>query len=1078
MKISRIGVMKQVTVGILLISVLLFGLYSLSGMNLEFFGNISTPEIKVAAIYPGASAEDVKKDVVEIMEDDFATIPGLKEVTSQCTNSLGIITITFQDGIDPYDQLGEVRNRISDLSGDLPENLQGTPKAIVGGAELLPVISFTVEGGSDILSVSEYIKDTLKPRITKIPGVSSVTISGDQELRIDIKIRTEELASKGISPLTVYQILSYSNIGLPIGTIDYKNKSVDLRYDGTYSSIEEIRDLPVGSDDDGRIIHLSDIADIRLIPAEAEYYVSSRSGKQLLVEICKRSDGNTVTIANSIKKILKSSEAETRNAIKYNMVQDDSRLVKASLRTVISSGVIGIIVAIFVVYIFIGDLTATFIIGLSIPLSLLFTFIAMRLTGISINLMSLAGTVVALGSIIGGSIVILEQVYKYYSDKSNPLSLNNSIFKGTDEVAGSVLGSTMTTIVVFIPIAMLSGLIGKVLHDISLTFIYAMTASLVVAIVVVPYLMKLILKDNVNERKTIKKTLFLEWIGKLEKVYESSVRWALDCKYYIILLSFMLLGFTIYSFSSLTIAFIPSTDNDDFYVTLEFPSGYSLEETSNEMSIVKRIITENIPEIENVVYFTGKSDDLNASSVATDNMGYAHIVLSEVKKRKRGIHEIILSIQKLLEEKIPDATVKVTNGGFDRLVSYVSDGGGYGLTLVGEDSELLYKTAVHLQGVLQNDPEVRNTSINTSFDRRSAVVDMSYEYLSSLGVTSYEAGVTSMILFKGMDINNKFSDDNKRYDIHIYSDIKDQQLSDETLANINVVSQAGNTISFPSISQIREEKTMTQVNRKDRANTLTVSAILTGESTSGVTARMNKYIAENPLPNGVEVQTGGIGQFINEAIGPMITALLIAIFLVYVVMVIQFSNYGQPILVMLTIPFCIIGVIIALVFFNSTLSLLSMLGIISLAGMVVNNGILIIDYTNMTRKNKRISTMRERGIQFEDWDTDMGKLSEEEERIILSESIAPATASRLRPILMTTLSTMLGVVPMAVSKGEGAEIFAPLGQSIAGGLLSASLVTMYLIPVIYYLLESNTISRKYRKSKDKIKEAMPESAGN
>ena len=1073
MKISRIGVTRQVTVGILLLSVLLFGLYSLGGMNLEFFSNISMPEIKVAAVYPGASAEDVKKDVVEIMEDNFATIPGLKEITSQCTNSLGIITIAFQDGIDPYDQLGEVRNRISDLAADLPKNLQGTPRAIIGGVELLPVISFTVEGGSDILSVSEYIKDTLKPRITKIPGVSSVTVSGDQELRVDIRIRTEDLASKGISPLTVYQILSYSNTDLPIGTIDYKNRTVDLRYDGTYTSIDEIKELPVGSDDEGRIIRISDIADVRLVPAEAEYYVSSRSGKQLLVEICKRSDGNTVTIANNVKKILKKSEAETRHAIKYNMVQDDSRLVKASLRTVILSGILGIIAAIFVVYIFIGSLTATFIIGLSIPLSLLLTFIAMRLTGISINLMSLAGAVVALGSIIGGSIVILEQVYKYYNERSNPLSLNNSIFKGTDEVAGSVFGSTMTTIVVFIPIAMLSGLVGKILHDVSLTFIYAMSASLIVAIIVVPFFMKLMLKDNVNERKKIRKTLFLEWIDKLEKAYEASVRWALDCKYYIILLSVTLLGFTIYSFSSLSMAFIPSTDNDDLFVTLEFPTGYSLEETSNGMSVAKRIISENIPEIENVIYFTGKSDDpVNVSSVATDNIGYAHIILSEVKDRKRGIHEIILSTQKLLEEQIPDATVKVTNGGFDRLVSYVSDGGGYGLTLVGEDSELLYRTAMQLQGVLQNDPEVRSTSINTSFDRRSAVIDMSYDYLSSLGVTSYEAGITSLILFKGMDINNKFSNDSKRYDIHVYSDIKDQQLSDETLASIDVVSQAGSTISFSSISQIREERTMTQVNRKARANTLTISAILTGESTSGVTSRMSKYLSAHPLPNGVEVQTGGIGQFINEAITPMITALLIAVFLVYAVMVIQFSNYGQPILVMMTIPFCIIGVIIALVFFNSTLSLLSMLGIISLAGMVVNNGILIIDYTNMTRKSRRIKEMEEKGIKVEDWDADTGKLSEEEERIILSESIAPAAASRLRPILMTTLSTMLGVVPMAVSRGEGAEIFAPLGQSIAGGLLSASIVTMYLIPVIYYLLETATISRKYRKSGRKNKEEV------
>ncbi|MCQ2398171.1 MAG: efflux RND transporter permease subunit [Sphaerochaetaceae bacterium] len=1063
MKLSRIGVQKPVAVGIILIAVIAFGIYSLSGTNTEFIADISSPQIIVVTIYPGASAEDVEKDVVKIMEDNFVTIPNIKGIDSTCTNSLGTVNITFKDGIDPYDQLGEVRNRISDMEADLPDNLQGRPEAMVGGIEMIPIVSFTVEGGTDVLALTDYVEDTLKPRITKVAGVSSVDIYGGENLRVNVKLRLDDLAAKGVAPLTVYQLLSYSNVDLPVGTADYRTRSVDLRYDGTYSSIQEIKDLPVGTDEKSHIIHLSDVADISLSKEEAEYFVSNNGKRQMVVEICKRSDGNTVNITKEIKQILSDSSRETNGAVQYNMIQDDSRLVTASLKTVVESGVMGIIVAVLIVYLFIADATATLVIGLSIPLSILFTFIGMRVSGISINLMSLSGMVVALGSIIGGAIVVLEQVYRYYQDTKNPCSVDSAIFRGTDEVVGSVLGSTLTTIVVFIPIALLSGIIGQVLHDVSLTFIYAMTASLIVAIIVVPYLLKGFLKEN--NRKQVKKSWFLKKVDWLEKKYEKSISWALDYKRYVIVLCLVILALTVYSFTSLSMSFIPSTDNDDFYVTVEFPAGYSLEETKAQMDRVEKLIADSVPEINNAVYYSGK-DDSFGSSVATDNWGYGHIVLCEVKERKRDIHEIILATQTLLETEIPDAKIDAKNGGFDRLVSYVSGGGGYGLTLVGTDDKLLYDTAKKLEAELKRDPEVVTTSINTSYDRKSAVIDMSYDYLSSLGVTSYEAGVTSAVLFRGLDVANKFTDtDGERYDIHVYSDATDKPLTNDLLAGINVVSQAKNTVSFASISGLREERTVTQVNHSDRANTVTVSAKVTGESTTGVTARMDEYLASHPLPKGVSTQVGGIGELVNDSLTPMVSALLIAMFLVYIVMVLQFNNYTQPILVMITIPFCIIGVIIALVAFDSTLSLLSMLGIVSLVGMVVNNGILIIDYTNMVRKQGRQEVLGSSHI-LEDWDSGFGRLSEEDELKILYSSIPSATASRLRPILMTTLSTMLGVVPMAISKGEGAEIYAPLGQSIAGGLLSGSLVTLYLMPVLYYLNERAAIQKKYKKKKE------------
>ena len=636
-------------------------------------------------------------------------------------------------------------------------------------------------------------------------------------------------------------------------------------------------------------------------------------------------------------------------------------------------------------------------------------------------------------------------------------TVTQSIYKGWNEVSASILASAATTIVVFIPIAMLGGLIGSVLHAVSVTIILAIFSSFLVAVVIVPYLLKLFLSEN-GPKLRGKPRKFDRLMDKFERGYRHVLALSLKNRGFVMLIALFLLIFSGFIALRLGISFIPSTDSGDFYISTEFPMGTQKEQTHEKMLVAQELLYKYVPEIDNVVMYEGQGDSSNFSSVSTPHYAYTHVILVPVSERKRDIHDIMLQIQEIWAAVLPDSKVSVQNGGFDKLVGYVSDGGGYGITLISEDLNVLYESASRIKDFLESDPEVVSAKLDTDFDTTTMIIDMSQEYLSSLGITSYEAGLTSAILFQGIDCGRyKDLESGRRYDLRITSDITDKNITADDISNLHIVTQNGQNVSFANLSDIRVEKSISQINHSDRAKKITVTASLISEDTSGVSQRVNQFIANNPLPNGVHSKAGGIMALIGDMITPMISALLIAVFLVYTVMVIQFEKFRQPLLIMVTIPF--IGVVAGLLMFGSTLNLLSLLGLISLAGVVVNNGIILVDYINQLRDQRRHVLARTKGSQNKDGEWEITLTPEQEEELLRS-SVLDGAASRIRPILITTLTTLLGDIPMAVAKGEGSELYASMGQAIAGGLITSTLITLILIPVMYYMSENRLHHKK------------------
>ena len=1035
MKIASYAVKHPVVIGMLVIALVAFGFYCIFGMNLEFLPDISLPEVEVITIYPGASAEDVEKDITRILEDDFATLPNYKSMTSQSMNSMSWITITYSDGVDPYEQLTDLRYRISQLKDDLPEDAQ-EPVSIVGGATMLPIMTFAIKGGSDTSRIMDYVEDTLKPRLTRIEGVSEISVYGATDLEIQVKLRMDDIQSKGVSVLQIYQVLNYSDKSIPLGNASYNGKTINVKYDGSIEDTEQLRQLPVGATSDGTIIRLRDVADVEYGYKKQEVRIMDQSSNVIMVTVSKRASGNTVKICRQIRSVLDGIPEDTDGALSCKIFSDDSKSVRNSLLNVLESGILGVLIAVAVIFLFLNDARSTLVIGISIPLSVLFTFIAMKLTGSTINLMTTASFVVALGMIVDGSICMIEQISRYLG--KDGFTTLQAIERGSSEVGPSITASVLTTVVVFLPICFLKGIMGMILTGFAQVLIFCMLASLLVSVVVVPWLMSLI--TMIQEKKR-EKTFFMKWIDSLEKLYRRSLSWSLKHRTYVILLPVFMLVLAAGMVGGLGYSFIPSVDTGEFYINLQLPEGYDLERTQEKVMQARAMVENLVPEQDGIAVYLGMDTSMGSSITASPNKAYIYVMLNNGKRR--SVQDIVVQVQKELSASIPDVEVTVTNGGFDRLVSYISDGGGYKLKLVGTDLRALYNYASLIREELEKDSSVMQTEIDTDFSQMLLSIDMDRDSLSAQGITSYEAGMICAILFNGVELG-----EHTRF--FLSSDITEGGIDLQMLNRISVSTAAGGNISFADLGDLKLDKTVSSIKHSERAVTVTVGATLISEDTSKVNERITSWLEKNPLPDGISTESAGIMGLIEDSIDDMSVALVIAVFLVFSVMVIQFERFKQPFIIFLSIPFCLIGVIVSLLVFGSSMTLMGAVSLIALAGIVVNSAIILIDYMNQIRDRKTAE------LDNPDVQTRIR---------ILYESVEEGGSSRLRPILMTTLTTIVGMLPMALAVGEGSELYASVGQAIAGGLLVSTAITLFLVPVLYYVFEKREIYKKERRRK-------------
>lgn len=1028
MKISDFSVKHPAVVTILLAVLVVFGVIAWSSLNREMIPPVAMPAATIVTVYPGAGARDVERDISRIIENELSTLPGVTEQNSSSSDSYSIVNLEFSADVNARDKLPQIRELLNGIADQLPEGIDGSPVIYIREASaFLPIFSARIDSDMGPEALTTFLEDRVSPAIARLPGVSRISLVGGSSLEARIVLNATELEARGISALGVYEALRYNNLNVPAGSAMYRSRELAFTTEGSYSDLEELRNLTIGAGD-GSYIYLKDVAEIRVETAPQGVRIRSGSKDYVMLDVLKRDEGDTIQIAEGAIAILDEIKAETAGVVDYAIITDQSETTKRSLDTVIRSALTGLALTILVIMLVLHDLRATIIISLSIPLSILFAILGLFGTGRSINLLSLSGMTVAIGMIVDNSIVVLENTYRHFKKSGNR---REASLKGAGELGAAVLASTTTSICVFAPLLFLTGIIGVIMNDLSLAIVFALGASALVSVIVVPWLSSLIMKPEAAQRKPAWLKSFEAAIDRgldsLERAYRRLLIAVLGNKAFSIGIATSLLVASILLLSILKINFLPPTDTGEFELHVETPAGYTIEGTMAKIDELDALVSGLVPEIEAAVYYVGSTSAL--AVVDSPNRAFGRIRLVPSDKRKRTVQEIMPLVQDTVSSLLPDCDITVLNGGFDSLLAMGTGGQGYQMEIYGTDLDSVSAVARNAREILSADPDVFKTDISVRMDNEQLFADLSQSYMGALGVTPYEAGVTSRILFGGMDIGTlRVGDDN--YPIRVTSDVADQKVDEDVLNRIAIRTRDGRFVSFAAFSTIESKPALTRIDRKNRNFSVQITGYLRIDDQSGVTSRMKAAMESLDLPMGVNYKTAGTSKLIGDSLSSLLFMLAIAIFLVYAVMVIQFERFLQPLIIMASIPFCLIGVVLGLYAFGSALSIIAMLALITLGGTVVNNAIVMVDYVNQLR--------RDYGIE-------------------LREALLQGSANRLRPILMTSLTTLVGVLPMALAHGNGSEVYAPLGQAIFGGLLTSTLITLFIIPALYEIVERRAV---------------------
>lgn len=1027
MVLSDFSVKHPAIITILVVSLGVFALIAFGSLNAEMIPPVGLPAATIVTVYPGAGAREVERDISRLIENQMSTLAGVAELSSSSSDSYSVVSMEFRSDVDVHEKLPQIRELLNGIADELPDGVDGNPVVYITDASaFLPVFSVRVTSTMAAEDLTDYLETRLSPALARIPGVSKINLVGGTKREARVTLNVTELEARGISALTVYEALRYNNLNVPAGNALYRTRELSFTTSGAFDDVEDLRNLTVGFGD-GSFIYMKDVAAITLEPEPRSVYVRADGRDYVMVDVLKRDEGDTLQIVAESLVVLDEVVRESSGAVEYAVITNQAETTERSLDTVTQSALTGLALTVMVILLVLHDTRATIIISLSIPLSILFAILGIFGTGRSLNLLSLSGMTVAIGMIVDNSIVVLENTYRKFKLTGDR---RRAALEGAGEVGGSVLASTTTSICVFAPLLFLTGIIGVIMNDLSLTIVFSLAASALVSVVVVPWLSSLILRSESQIHRP-------RWItgiergidrffDRLEASYRGLLSAALGNKLFVLAIAGSLLAASVVLLSVLKINFLPPTDTGEFEIHIETPAGYTLERTRDKVDEVDAMVASLVPEIEAAVYYVGAGSAVTITGSPNRAFGRIRLVPSEA--RTRTIQEILPLVQDALSTRVPDLDATVLNGGFDSLLAMGTGGQGYLMEIYGTDLEAVTRTATMARDILARDPDVFKTELSVRTDSEQLYADLSQAYMGTLGVTPYEAGITSRILFGGMEAGTlRVGEDDFR--IRVISDAATERIDDDTLGKIILKTQDGRRVSFAAFSTVQTRQSLSRIDRKDRNFSVELRGYLRFDDQSGVSSRMQAGMKALTLPFGVKYREAGTSELIGDSLSSLSLMLGVSIFLIYAVMVIQFERFMQPLIIMSSIPLCLIGVVLGLYAFGSSLSIIAMLALITLGGTVVNNAIVLVDYTNLLR--------REYGME-------------------LRNAILQSAASRLRPILMTTLTTMLGVLPMALAHGNGSEVYAPLGQAIFGGLMSSTLVTLVLIPVLYEILEHRT----------------------
>ena len=1023
MKFAQTFIKHHVMTILLYILVVVFGFYSFQNLPLALMPSMEVPAAVVYATYPGAGPEDIEQQVTKKLEGAVAGLSGLDTLQSTSSENMAMLVIRFTNDTDMDQAMTDLRDKVAQVKSQLPDDASD-PTVMSIDIDSMPVVSVALRG-NDLASLQSIAEDEIQPALERLDGVASVDISGGYEQEIAVHTDASRLKGYNLTISSIGQQLGADNIAIPGGDLDNGSQTLAVRTDGEYSSIDDVKNalisLPAGG-----TVRLSQIADVSMQPKDQDA-ISKVDGEEcIILSVNKQSGSNTVQIAELAKAEF-DSLLKSNDSLQWNIVMDQSDYINMTVDNAIQNIWMGVLFAAIVLFLFLRDFGATMAVTIAMPCCILFTFLIMNVLGITLNMMSLGGITLGVGMIVDNSIVVLENIFTYRADGYDRLE---ACTKGTGEVIGAVIASTLTTVAVFLPIALSGGMAGMMFKEFSITIVALLLSSLIISITLVPLLCYFLLGGT--KQQSIKPqgsgaTPITE--KPLSRAYRSSLNFLITHLWAGVALTVVICIVSVLSVSQAGMELIPEMDEGEVSVTVSMPNGSTMEDTAAIEDRIAAIAVDTIPELEQIYYSTGSSTSIMSSSSGAS----VTISLVDLDQRDRSSADIAKQLRHDLQD-IAGCELTVSTSS----TMSMSTDSDISVELTGDDYDQLAETAGDLANQISALPDAINVESSAGEQTPRVAVKINRENASRFGLNAATIGGLVRGELTGSTATT-LRMNGEEYDVTVAGD-EDVATSLDALRSMQIPTMTGGTVPLSMVADVYTELSPQSIVRKNQKETVTI----TGESESGdsnaIKAAVDDIVAKYELPDGVEVGEGDTAASqIAETTGTLMLALAVAIMLVYFILATQFNSFSLPIAIMLILPIGLLGSMIMLWPTGNHVSMVALLGVIILAGTVVNSSIVLIDYTLQRRQ---------RG---EDKNT----------------AILNACPRRVRPVLMTAMTTILGLVPMVCSSGEGSEMMKPMGVVMMTGMVISTIATLFITPVYYSLTDSvaSRISGLFKKIK-------------
>ena len=1024
------AVKRPIMTTLCFVAVVVLGLFSLKTLPIDLFPDIETNTLMVMTTYQGASAQDIEQNVTRPLENVLNSVSDLKHITSASRENISVITLEFEYGKDIDVLTNDVRDKLDMVSSSMPDDAE-TPIIFKFSTDMIPILLLSVQADESMPGLYKILDDAVANPLARISGVGSVSISGAPEREIHIYVDPARLEAYNLTVEQISSVVAAENRNIPGGVFDIGSDTYSLRVQGEFTSSDQMADIVVGSFQ-GRNIYLRDVARIDDSLEERAQVTYNNGVRGAMIVVQKQSGANSVEISDKVLKMLPSLQKRLPSDVKLGIIVDTSDNIRNTIDSLVETVMYALLFVIVVVFFFLGRWRATLIITLTIPISLIASFIYLAITGNSLNIVSLSALSISIGMVVDDAIVVLENVTTHIERGSAP---KQAAVHGTNEVAISVVASTLTLIAVFFPLTLVTGMSGVLFRQLGWMVTIMMVISTICALSLTPMLCSLLLRRVTGHSKiyTIFFTPISRALDALDNGYARLLGLVTSHTTITILVCLATFVGSIFLMKQVGTEFFPTADDGRLSVNLELPIGTRVEIADETTARLVREWQEKYPEIEVINYTTGTASSDNVFASLSENGSHIvsmNIALSDPGERERNIVEIAKMMREDLlrypEYKKAQVSVGGNMGGMGGEASIDFEIYGYDFAETDSVAAMMRTMLLGLEGTA-------DVTISRSDYQPEYRVDFDREKLAIYGLNLSTAANYLRNRINGQTAS-RFREDGEEYDIKVMYD-PEARTSIADIENILIYNSAGQAVRVKDVGKVVEHFTPPTIERKDRERVITVKTVVQGVPMSDVVQKSLAAIDKMDLPQGVSVQLAGQYEDQQESFSDLLMLALLILILVYIVMAAQFESYTYPAIIMSSVMFAFSGVFLILWLSGHTLNVMSLIGAIMLIGIVVKNGIVLIDY---------ITLNRERGLS-------------------IKKAVIDGGRSRLRPVIMTSLTTILGMVPMAFGTGQGAEMWRPMGTAVIGGLTFSTILTLLFVPVLYCVFAHNGIRNTRRK---------------